>query len=73
MKQDKRTKEELLKYINSLEKENDRLTNERNTATNALENWKRANQLTSLDDLDDTTIKCIKLIMKMSDKVRSRF
>lgn len=72
-KQDKRTKAQLLSYIDSLEKENDRLTNERNAASNALENWKRVNQLTSYDDLDDMTIKVIKQIMKITDKVRTRF
>ena len=70
---DKRTKAELLDYITSLEKENERLTNERNASANQLENWKRVQGLTGVDDLDASLIAAIKSLMKIADKVRTRF
>lgn len=68
-----KTKDQLIAHISNLEKENDRLTDERNTAVRQLANWKQINSITDEDDLEALTIKAVKIIMKMSDKVRTRF
>lgn len=66
------TKDKLISLIKGLETENDRLTKERNNSINALANWKRLNDLDVDDGLDEMTIKIIKQIMKITDKVRTR-
>jgi hypothetical protein len=68
-----RTKEQLISQIVNLESENSRLTDERNTAVRQLANWKQLNAISTDDDLEALTIKAMKAIMKMSDKVRTRF
>ncbi len=73
MSYEKRTKKQLIDYIKSLEKENERLTNERNASANQLENWKRVQGITQVDELDAHLISAIKSLMKMADKVRTRF
>lgn len=70
----KRTKLELVSHVQNLESENDRLTSERNAAIMALERWKKVNDIGEPDDdVEKMTLDCIKRIMRITDKVRTRF
>lgn len=70
---DKRTKSELKSHIANLEKENERLTSERDAAIYTLDRWKTIQCIKSDDDLEKMALDCVKQIMKITDKVRTRF
>jgi hypothetical protein len=69
----KKTKDQLIEYIKGLEKENKRLTDERDSANHALDRWKTIQCIKTDDDLEKMALDCVKMVMKITDKVRTRF